>query len=469
MLALTSPFVVDQVRTRSRRINNASRNARGEYVLYWMQSTHRLEENWALRYATIAADRLGLPVIIHQGLDPTYEYASDRIHSFVLNNARELSIRARRLGLTYRFALRRRHADDRRVVDRLASRAALVVTDDFPTCGIAERTQRFAERVGVRVVAVDSHGVIPASAFQKEEWAARTIRPKIAKLLDDALITVRDQVPRVRASDALVAAIDPGWLDVEHADLAREIAACEIDHAVPAVALTPGLDAARRRLDRFCDDSLGSYEERRSEPADVAGSSGLSAYLHFGQISAAEVARMVRERGTRAAATAFLDELVTWRELSLNFCTRNPNFRTIDGLPDWVHRTMREHAADRREASYTLEQLERAETHEPLWNAAQRELVTTGSIHNRMRMYWGKAVVGWTETYADALSHLIHLNNKWALDGRDPSSYGNIQWCFGKFDRPWARRPVYGTMRYMSLALAGKKFDARGYMARVAA
>lgn len=431
-------------------------------MLYWMQATHRLDDNWALRFATREADRLGLPLLIHQGLDPTYEHANDRIHSFILHNARELAARAERRGLRYQFVLRRRRDDDRRTVDRLALRAALVVTDDFPTAGIAERTARFAARCDCRVVAVESSAIVPAALFEKQEYAARTLRPKVMAHLEHALEPVTDVVPRHAFSDALWRSLDVDRLDLA-GDLAAEIARCEIDHTVPPAPLASGRRAALSRLRVFCCDALPRYDERRSDPSDAEGSSRLSPYLHFGQLSAAHIARAAIAAVGRAGADRFLDQLVTWRELSLNFALRNPQYRTVEALPDWIHRTMRAHAGDRREAVYSLEQLERAETHHPLWNAAQRELMATGVIHNVMRMLWGKSVLMWSATYADAMRHLVYLNDKWALDGRDPSSYGGIQWCFGKFDRPWGERPVWGTIRSMSLERAYKKFDAASY------
>lgn len=468
-LPLESEFVRSQLALRASPANDQPVRPGGEFVLYWMQSTHRFEENWALRHATLEADRLGKPLFVYQGLNPTYEHANARIHTFIVGNARELAARAPALGLTYRFNLRHRRSDDRTVVPRLAARAALVVTDAFPTAGIAERTARVAARVGVQVVAVDSHGIAPAAAFPKEEWAARTLRPKLRGVRDAMLQPVEDRPPRVAMPAALLRAIegDIPTLDVLRCDVAAEVARCEVDHTVPAVPLVPGLDAARARLAAFVQEALPQYSERRSDPTDARGSSQLSAYLHFGQIAAAEVARAALAAGAGEEAEKFLDELLTWRELSLNFCTRNPQYATLKGLPDWVRATMAAHEDDPRPVTYTFDQLERGETDYPLWNAAQAELRATGAIHNVMRMYWGKCVIGWTPTYAEALRTLIVLNNKWGLDGRDPSSFGGIQWCFGKFDRPWApRRPVYGTLRWMSLERAYSKFDARGYERR---
>jgi deoxyribodipyrimidine photo-lyase len=466
MHPLGSPYVRDQLSQRTVPLNEKRLQPEGDFILYWMQSTQRLEDNWALRMATVEADRVGKPLLIYQGLDPSYEYASARFHTFIIQGARELARRAESLGLSYRFAMRRRRDDDRRVLDRLAARAALVVTDQFPTAGVAERSQRLADRVNCRVLAVDSVGVVPAASFHKEEYAARTIRPKIAKLLEHVLEPVEDRAPRRTMSPSMLASLGVDWVDVAHCDIAAEVARCEIDQGVGAVATMGGLTSARARLDGFVRDGLRDYAERRRHPSDDAGSSRLSPYLHYGMISPLEVVRAVRRGAPAQQGEAFLNEMLTWRVLSRNFCQRNPQHGSLSALPDWVQRSMRAHADDERQVTYTLDQLERAATHDPIWNAGQRELVETGQMHNVVRMLWGKSVITWAPTYADALAWLLHLNNKYGLDGRDPNSFGGIQWCFGKFDRPFAERPIWGTIRPMSLARAHAKYDVAGYISR---
>ena len=463
---LGSPYVRDQLSLRALPLNEKRLQPEGEFVLYWMQSTQRFEDNWALRLATIEADRVGKPLLVHQGLDPTYAYASARFHTFVMEGARELTRRAEARGLTYRFALRRRRDDDRRVLDRLAARAALVVTDLFPTAGVAERSQRFADRVNCRVVAVDSVGIVPAASFHKEEYAARTIRPKIAKLLDFALEPVEDRAPRRAIPPSLLASLGVDWLDLARCDIATEVARCDIDHDVRPVATVGGLSPARARLRRFAGDGLRDYAERRRNPSDDGGSSRLSPYLHNGMISPLEVVSTVRRLAPADQGEAFLNEMLTWRELSLNFCLRNRAHDSLAALPDWVHRSMAAHASDEREVTYTLDELESAATHDPIWNAGQRELLETGHMHNVVRMLWGKSVITWTRTYAEALAWLLHLNNRYALDGRDPNSFAGIQWCLGKFDRPFAARPVWGTIRPMSLERAHAKYELSEYIAR---
>jgi deoxyribodipyrimidine photo-lyase len=461
-----SPYVRDQISQRAVALNEKRLQPDGDYVLYWMQSTQRFEDNWALRHATLEADRVGKPLLIHHGIDPTYPHASARFHTFMMQGAQELAARARQLGLTYRFALRRRCDDDRRVVDRLARRAALVVTDCFPTAGVAARSQRLAERVNCRVVGVDSVGVVAAAAFYREEYAARTIRPKLARLIEPSLEAVDERPPRRTLNPSAIDSLDVDWLDVERCDIAAEVARCEIDQDVGPVSARGGLRSARARLAAFLADGLHGYSERRRNPSDDGGSSRLSPYLHYGMISPVEVVRAVRAAANEGSSEAFLNEMLTWRELSLNFCLRNPHHASLVALPDWVQRSMRAHARDPREVTYSLDTLERAATHDPIWNAGQRELVETGLMHNVVRMLWGKSVITWTRSYEEALTWLLHLNNKYALDGHDPNSYAGIQWCFGKFDRPFAARPVWGTIRPMSLERARGKYQMGDYLAR---
>lgn len=467
MHALESAYVREHLRARTVLANDRPRR-RGAYVLYWMQSTQRLEENWALRGAVRLADRLALPLLVYHGLDPTYPYASDRVHTFVLQGARALARRAGDDGIAYRFGLRRRRDDDRRVVDRLAARAACVVTDHYPTAGVRQRTARFARRASCQVIAIESVGVVPSGTIEREEVAARTIRPRLLRDLAHWLEPVVDRAPRRDLPTSVLESLDAEFVDLARLDIPAAVAACEIDHAVGPVDVAGGLDPARERLAAFVRDGLPHYHERRREPADEHGSSRLSRWLHFGMLAAGEVVRAARAASDPdgPAVTGFLNELVVWRELALNFCLRNPRHDRLAALPEWVHRSMAAHAGDPREVVYPLAVLERGDTADALWNAAQRELVRTGTMHNAVRQLWGKTVLLWTPGYLEALRALLYLNDRWALDGRDPNSYAGIQWCFGKFDRPFPERPVWGSIRPMSLARARAKYDADAYVAR---
>lgn len=476
---LDADYVRDQLVPRTVDVNGKTYNPDGEYVLYWMQATHRLDENWGLRAAIRTANRVNLPLVIHQGLDPTYPHASDRHHTFILQGARDTARHAESLGLHYQFVLRRTREDDRRVVDRVAARAYVVITDLFPTAGIRERVARFAERVNCRVLAVDSVCSVPSGAFTKAEFAARTIRPKLGKLLDHAIEPVAEGMPRVAVSEplrlSLRATIAEGGGLVPLAlatmsddDIAREVAQCEIDHTVPAVALAGGSVAATARFAAFLFSALPNYAEQRNEAGDADGTSRLSPYLHYGQIPSARLIREARTTGVAAAdLDAFVQQVTTWRELAYNWCVRTPNFDQLSALPDWVQRTMAEHVNDPRPALYDLEELETGHTGDRLWNASQHELVTQGIIHNYPRMLWGKTILLWTPDYEQARTIMFHLNDKYALDGRDPNSVGGIMWCLGLWDRPWGNKPVWGGIRPMVTHRAKMKFDVEGYIARV--
>jgi deoxyribodipyrimidine photo-lyase len=281
------------------------------------------------------------------------------------------------------------------------------------------------------------------------------------------------------------------WPAAAPALLAGEVsalAALPIDHSVPPVPTRGGPRAATATLDCFLEERLSRYADDRNEPDSGAGS-GLSPYLHFGHVSVHEVlaklaaregwtpaqlaasARGKREGwwGMSAAAESFLDEIVTWREIGFNFCARRGDYDRFDSLPDWARKTLREHAADPRPHVYDLATLEAARTHDPLWNAAQIQLVREGRIHNYLRMLWGKKILEWSATPEDALAVLIELNNRWALDGRDPNSYTGIFWVLGRYDRPWAPiRPIFGSVRYMSSANTARKLHVKGYLSAYA-
>ena len=475
---LASDFVRDQLVQRTTDLNGKRHNPEGDYVLYWIQSTHRLDENWALRAAVRAANKVGRPLVIHQGLDPTYPFAADRHHAFILQGARDTAQRARELGLHYQFVLRGKRDDDRRVLDRLAARAYLVITDQFPTAGIRERSERFADRIGCRVLAVDSVCTVPSGIFRTVEYAARTIRPKLAKLLEHSLEPVADEVPRVVVSESLLASLRETLqctpLDLSSMDdaaILNTIAECEIDHDVAPVSDRPGGGiAAETVLRSFINNGLPKYNADRGNSSLEESTSELSPYLHFGQIAGAYVVRVARESSAPAdSVDAFIQQVTTWRELSYNWCVRTREFDQLRSLPDWIQKTMAAHVTDARPVLYDLDTLERAETHDEFWNAAQRQLRATGTIHNYARMLWGKSLLLWTPNYETARAWMFYLNDKWALDGRDPNSAGGIMWCLGLWDRPWGNKAIWGGIRPMLTARVKLKFDTSEYLQRWAA
>lgn len=444
-------------------LNEKPVNREARYVLYWMQMFKRVDNNHALIWAVRKANELKLPLVVYEGLKYYYPWASDRIHTFILEGVEEKRLEFERLGIRYIFYLQKDADSPKNTVAALAKDAALIVTDDFPCFIIPEHNRRIAERAEIAVHAVDSNGIVPMSKFEKEGYAAYSIRPKIKKLLDRYLVPLANETVE-KSSVGIDIQCDFETL-VTSDNIPNLVADCDIDHSVPASTVYQGGTAkGRERLKLFITDILCNYDKARSKP-DQDGSSRLSSYLHFGFISPLEIALAVREADApQESIDAYLEELIVRRELSYNMTRFNHKYDSLAALPDWVHKTMRKHADDERQFNYSLEQLERGETHDELWNAATREMVATGEMHNYVRMLWGKNVIAWSPTYEVAFETLVHLNNKYCLDGRNPNSYAGILWCFGKHDRPWMEREVFGQIRYMTSGSTGKKFDSKKYI-----
>ncbi|MDQ3427687.1 MAG: deoxyribodipyrimidine photo-lyase, partial [Gemmatimonadota bacterium] len=405
----------------------------GEHVLYWMQSTFRARDNHALDFAVEQANQLRLPVVVYHGLRHDYPWASDRLHTFLLETAADLYQEFEELGLQYAFYLERDGDDaaSRQAAGRpsplveLARRAALVVTDYFPTFLAPRQTRALRRKVNTPVVAVDSATVVPVRYHQREYPTAPPFRSRLMAALPHFL--KRSPSPEPRARQRVDLPFEP---TVPAGGIAELVASCDIDHSVPpAPVIRGGPRAARERLERFLNTGLPRYEEERGDP-NANATSGLSPYLHFGNLSPGEVVLRARESGPAEPFAKFQDEILTWRELAFNFTHFNPRHRTVEAIPDWARRELREGESDARPALYTAEELERAGTAEPLWNAAQTAYLRDGWMPNALRMLWGKAVIQWTRNAEEALAILEHLNNKYSLDGRDPSSYLNILWVF---------------------------------------
>ncbi len=449
-----------QISERVQILNDKPANNQGNYILYWMQMFKRTEFNHALNFAIGQANERRLPLVVYEGLKFYYPWASDRIHTFILEGVEEKRAAFEKLGIRYIFYLQKDAHSPKDMVGRIAQDAALIVTDDFPCFIIPRHNEAIVKRAEIPVFAVDSNGVIPMSRFEKEEYAAYTIRPKIKRILHEYLKPFEEEKLIVRAADLQ---IDCPETIVE--DIEKLVSECAIDHSVKASTIYHGGTMnGHQRLQKFVAEILTNYDEARNKP-EKDGSSRLSSYLHFGFLSSLEIALAVQDAdAAQESKDAYLEELIVRRELSYNFTRFNSKYDSLESLPAWVQKTMREHIDDQRTLVYSLEQLENYQTHDELWNAAQREMVETGEMHNYVRMLWGKNVIGWTPNYEEAFAILEHLNNKYCLDGRNPNSYAGILWCFGKHDRPWMERPVFGTIRYMTSGSTGKKFNSKQYI-----
>jgi deoxyribodipyrimidine photo-lyase len=433
----------------------------GRYVLYWMQASQRVECNHALEYAVGEANERNLPVVVVFGLTDRFPEANLRHYAFMMEGLAEVRKGLRDRGI--RFVLF--HRSPELAATTMAEEAALVVADRGYLRIQRQWRNHVAKNAPCAVVQVESDAVVPVeTASPKEEYTAGTLRPKLQRILEGYLIPLKERSVR---KDSLSLRLDA---DPE-GDLTSLLKKMKIDRGVsPARDFRGGTARANALLEEFIAKKIRHYGDRRNDPG-LDYSSHLSPYLHFGQVSPLAVAlRIAAEKSIPAGAReAFLEELIVRRELSMNFVFYNDRYDDYECLPNWARKTLAEHAKDRREYLYDADQWERAATHDPCWNAAQREMMITGKMHNYMRMYWGKKLLEWSRTPAEAFRTALRLNNKYELDGRDPNGFAGVAWCFGKHDRAWFERKVFGKIRYMNDAGLRRKFDMDAYLKKVAA
>jgi len=463
--------------------NRGMVQARGDYVLYWMIAARRTTWNFALDRALAYARGLDRPLLVFEALRAGYHWASDRMHAFVLQGMADNARACAAAGITYLSYVEPAPGDGHGLLAALATRACVVVTDEQPGFFLPHMVAAAARGLSVRVETVDGNGILPLRALDRAYPSAVTFRRQLQKIGHPHLLARPAQHPLRRLPRSVKDADVPRGVARWRSE--TKLAALPIDHDVAPVPYRGGPRAAVAQLDAFIADKLARYPERNHPDVDAA--SGLSPYLHFGHVSAHEVVARVWDAAdwdpSRLAAKAtglregwwglppeseaFLDELITWRELGYGFCFHRADHARYSALPDWARATLAKHARDRRPERYTRAELAAARTGDPVWNAAQRELLATGRIHNYLRMLWGKKILEWSASPRAALATMIELNNKYAVDGRDPNSYSGILWCLGLFDRPWGpERPIYGTVRYMSSAATTRKLEMKRYLAR---
>jgi len=465
----------------------------GQYVLYWMIGARRPSWNFALDRAIDWARELGKPLLVLEALRSDYRWASDRLHRFVLDGMRDNQQIFEELGVGYYPYVERTHGEGRGLLRALAAEAAVVVTDRVPAFELPAMVQAGARHVRVRFEVVDGNGILPLDTPPTHAVypTAYAFRRHLQRVLP-AHLTDRPRSPALRKGDLAGPPAVPEetrrrWPPAEQQWLVGEstLASLPIDHGVRPAPVRGGFNAGRRRLAEFAATQIDQYDERRNHPDDDGGS-GLSAYLHFGHVSAHQVvAQVLRHEGwspsrlaTRATgskdgwwgvsrpAEAFLDQVVTWRELGFNMAARRPDCERFESLPPWAIATLETHAGDLRPHTYRLDQFRDASTHDPLWNAAQRQLLAEGRLHNYLRMLWGKKILEWTASPREALDVMVELNNRFALDGRDPNSYSGIFWVLGRYDRPWPERPIFGKIRYMTSESTARKLRVKQYLRR---
>ena len=433
----------------------------GQCIVYWMQRSQRARDNAALNVAIAAANLLRKPVVVFFQMLPRVRHANLRHYEFLRRGLEELpaELRRRRVG----FILRR-HPDDSFLRFCAEVHPCLVIGDENPLRQAEQSKGRVAARLSVPFWTVDSDVIVPTRLLGKEHYAARTIRPKLHGLLPEFFKALSNPSAHIEwRGHNLPRGLDTG------VDLFQEFS---VDRSVgPVAGFEGGTAAAGKILARFLRSRLAGYATQRNKP-QIDGTSQLSPYLHFGQIGPHAVALAIRQAEAPAAdRKAFLEEFIVRRELAINFVRYNPRYDCVDASEPWADRSLRRHTGDARKWFYTERQLENAETHDPLWNAAQKQMALTGWMHGYLRMYWAKKILEWSPSPAEAFEIAVRLNDRYELDGRDPNGYAGIAWAIvGKHDRAWGpERPVYGKIRYMSYESTSRKFDSKAYIARIAA
>jgi deoxyribodipyrimidine photo-lyase len=477
---------------RVRGVNLAGIAPGGRYVLYWMIAARRARSNAALDRAVMHARALGRPLLVFEPLRAGHPWASARLHQFVIDGMHDNAAAFDRPGVRYYAYVEPAPGHGRGLLAALAADAAIVVTDDYPAAFLPRMIAAAGKQLAVRLEAVDGNGLLPIRSADRAFPTALAMRRHLQRSLAAHLRSapaadpLAGGVPGERP--ALPAGVESRWPDAfAWLRAGGSVAALPIDHGVAPVNVRGGPEAAAARLEAFVASGLAAYLRDARDAGRDAGSR-LSPYLHFGHLAAHDVFAAVMRRegwlgivpqhgngaregwwGLSPAAEAFLDQLITWRELGFNTCAHLADHADYASLPGWARETLARHAGDERTHLYSRDTFDAAATHDPLWNAAQRQLVREGRIHSYLRMLWGKKILEWSASPEAALDTMIALNDRYALDGRDPNSYSGIFWILGRYDHPWGpERPVFGTVRYMSSENTARKLRVREYLNRYA-
>jgi len=474
--------------------NNRPLNNEGDFVLYWMIANRRIDHNYSLQRAVEWSVQLKKPLVIFEALRINYPWASQRFHKFVIDGMKDNAVAVEtegNKGVLYYPYLEPKHGDQVGLLESLAQKACVVITDDFPCFFIPAMIRLVSNQIPVRFEKVDSNGILPLNFTDRVFTTAFSFRAFLHNNLREHLGNFPNQnplsgidLPKFKELPKKITDKWPSALPILRAKDDKFLKSLDIDHSVKESFIVGGAKAAKKALDCFFKSNLIQYKDLGNDP-DENVRSGLSPYLHFGHISSHNVFKQLVKHeewnpshlsakggGKREgwwnmspSAEAFLDQLITWREIGYNMCSKRHDYDRFDSLPSWAKDTLKKHTSDKRTYVYTLDEFQSCKTHDPLWNAAQNQLNNEGRIHNYLRMLWGKKILEWCETPQQALKIMIELNNKFALDGRNPNSYSGIFWVLGRYDRPWGpERPIFGSIRFMSSANTQKKLNLNKYL-----
>lgn len=470
---------LDTLDLRKHKLNTYSIKEKG-FVLYWMQTSRRLHYNFSLDYAVQVANKKNIPLLIYGGIDLNEPFINQRTWELYKSIWHNIKREAQKLGI--QIVINLSIADYIDTLLDIAQDASIVVSDLYPISFIQNRTQYVSEKLGCALYLVDSCGMIPMNVTVKAPYSAYIYRKKVQQYFELSLLQPPKKDPikdlhvdrylSIRLKTALSDKCEPPVYNAA-------------GRHIPRLPIELSRERGQEYIQTFVNTKILQYETDRNHP-DKDGVSNLSSFLSTGVLSVYDVVFEVLKKfpewsvlnlgrpngknrgffGLPVSIESFFDELICWREIGFHYNYHSPGYDRLDDLPNWVQTTLLNHSADRRDYTYTYEELENAQTHDPVWNAAQQQLIQEGRIHNYLRMLWGKKIIEWTSDYQTALQYMISLNNNYALDGRDPASYAGIFWCFGRFDRAWPEHPVLGKLRYMSSESTKKKIQLKKYLVR---
>ena len=472
--------------------NEKEPNPDGKYVVYWMQSTRRFHYNFGLEYAVSWANKLDKPLLIFEAFSCNYRWATDRSHTFMMQGMKEHLDFSEKRDLNYIAFCEEEPGQIEEMFMKIAEHASLVISDEFPIFIIKKSNEKFSDKVDIPYITVDSNGLIPLALTDKDPYSAYFFRKSMQKFFVEAFThpPKKNALDNLENSDKIesTSKIEDQFPDGKKAleDIPEFIEGLDIDHSVKPIEWEGTRKAGLGMMGQFIQYGLLEYGDKRNDP-DERKTSHLSPWLHFGKVSTFEIVRAVFEhqpedwsldkitynKGSTGGffngnsdIADFLDELITWREVGFHFAHHRSDYDQFESLPDWALETLNKHRDDPREWNYSYGELANSKTHDEIWNAAQTQLREEGIIHNYLRMLWGKKVIEWTPDPETALKYLIDLNNTYAIDGRDPNSYSGIFWCFGRFDRAWQERPIFGTVRYMTCERTPKEVRIKNKLNR---
>ena len=425
----------------------------GSSICYWMQRDKRVQDNWALIYAQELALKNKVPLYVCFTYLGKFEDANIRQYKFLFEGLEETALKLNDKNIPFYLL----DGDPVNEISKFIeiNNIGSLVTDFSPLKVYQNRVKKIASKISIQFHQVDAHNIIPIwTASEKQEYAAYTFRPKVLKIIDEFLTTFPEIINHPINSSIETKSIN--WKEV--------INNLEIDYSVPEIDwITPGEDVAKQMLKKFINENYSNYGDDKNNP-NIDGTSNFSPYLHYGHISSQSIALSLYANEA-IESKGFLEQLIVRKELADNFCYFNKSYDSYDGFPNWAKKSLDSHRNDEREYLYSIFELEEANTHDNLWNAAQKQMTKTGKMHTYMRMYWAKKILEWSPTPEDALQKAIDLNDKYELDGRDSNGYTGVAWAIGGVhDRPWFDRPIFGQVRYMSYGGCKNKFDIFSYI-----